>query len=441
MVVDTTGTELLAREEFKMGAFTNNGVAERDVLQSIVYTLLDVFDATRDLYQTLTAKDKREVEFQMRAKGFSGTRQLEYLDDAEVSGKRGILTDKLAVLRRYEDGLRDAGDGFAIGDALSHVSLQSEVIRLQGLLLTTFLYGPTSEEPLQQQLAKIDAASNVASTAAVDVLDAFQVRLQAEVRASVFPGSRRGSLRAGSMPGSFIADDEPSTAMVSYREPPRVRAGSPVNTTIITKGPVPAPSSSDTRSLISRNPPSEQNDGLYCPYALSLERHRSQQLSPSITTAETPFCPDCKRTLHLSPGKAWEILKKDTGYQRCFQISTRFVVKCHRPGPDAGYACIICSRAAGDDVTVCGDVKALVKHMCEDHGSRELKAEEDITEVVELGARDRDRERDGGAALGYSTSRGSRRSASVASRRSRRRGSVGLEREVEAVEIRVPRRM
>lgn len=429
-----------------MGAFTVNdhaASAPRDVLQSIAYTLLDVFDATRDLYQTLTNKDKRDLELQLRAKGYSGSsRQLDYVDDAGVSGKRGILTDKLAVLKRYEDGLRDVGDGFAVGDALSHVSLQSEVIRLQGVLLATFLYGPASEEPLQQQLAKIDAASNAAAAAAVDVFDAFELRLQAELRTSIFPGSRRGSLRAGSpsMPGSFVANDEHSAAMVNYREPSRVRAGSPVNTTILTKGRGSASSLTDTRSLTSRNPPpSQSSDGLYCPYAIDLERHRSQSLSPSITSATTPSCPDCKRTLHLSPGKAWEILKSDTGYPRCFQISTRFVVKCHRPGPDAGYACILCSRAAGsDEVAVCGDVKALVKHMCEEHGSRDLKAEEDITEVVELGRSGSLRDGGGGSGLGYSPSRGSRRSASVSSRR-KSRGSVGWEREIEAVEIR-PRR-
>ena len=429
-----------------------------------MYTLLDVFDATRDLYQTLTNKDKRELELHLRAKGYSGSsRQLNYVDDAGASGKRGILTDKLAVLKRFEDGLRDVGDGFAVGDgesllyeyeyvlgffadllgtALSHVSLQSEVIRLQGVLLATFLYGPTSEEPLQQQLAKIDAASNATATAAVDAFDAFQLRLQAELRTSIFPGSRRGSLRAGSpsMPGSFVADDERSTAMVTYREPSRVRSGSPVNTTILTKGRGSASSLTDTRSLTSHNPPPSQSfDGLYCPYAIDLERHRSQSLSPSITSAPTPSCPDCKRTLHLSPGKAWEILKSDTGYPRCFQISTRFVVKCHRPGPDAGYACILCSRAAGiDEVAVCGDVKALVKHMCEEHGSRELKAEEDITEVVELGRSGSLRDGGSGGRLGSSSSRGSRRSASVSSRR-KSRGSAGWEREVEAVEIR-PRR-
>jgi hypothetical protein len=189
----------------------------------------------------------------------------------------------------------------------------------------------------------------------------------------------------------------------------------------------------ETRSLTSYNTRTD-TDSLYCSYANDLERHRSQQLCASISNASTPTCPDCRRTLHLSPGKAWEILKKDTGYERCFQISNRFVVKCHRAGPDAGYACILCSRA-GDDVTICGDVKALVKHMCEDHKTAELKAEEDITEVVELALGERRRD----SGLGRSKSGSSRRSASVSSRRRGSRPHV-YDREVEAIEIRMPKR-
>ena len=189
----------------------------------------------------------------------------------------------------------------------------------------------------------------------------------------------------------------------------------------------------DTRSLTSYNSPTD-TDSLYCSYAKDLERHRSQQLSSSITDASTPSCPDCRRTLHLSPNKAWEILKKDTGYERCFQVSNRFVVKCHRSGPDAGYACILCSRV-DNDVTICGDVKALVKHMCEDHKTAELKAEEDITEVVELALGERRRD----SGLGHSTSRSSRRSASVSTRRRGSRPYI-YDREVEAIEVRVPGR-
>ena len=312
--------------------------------------------------------------------------------------------------------------------ALSHVSLQSQVIRLQGVLLTTFLYGPTSTEPIQQQLSKVDAASHAAAVASVDILGSLQRRLQAELE---HPISRRGSVRAPSMPGSFVPEEEHSTALVSYREPSRVRAGSPANTTFLTNGR--RDLIDDARSLTSHTTRTEA-ESLYCSYSSDLERYRSQHLSPSITDASTPTCPDCRRTLHLSPGKAWEILKKDTGYERCFQISNRFVVKCHRPGPDAGYACILCSRA-DNDVTICGDVKALVKHMCEDHKTAELKAEEDITEVVELALGERRRD----SGLARSKSGSSRRSGSVSSRRRGSRPHV-YDREVDVLEVRLPRR-
>lgn len=81
-----------------------------------MYTLLDVFDATQDLYKTLTNKDKRDHEQQLRLKGYPGSRGPEFIDDKAASGTRGILTDKLALLRRYEDGLREVGSDFAVGD-------------------------------------------------------------------------------------------------------------------------------------------------------------------------------------------------------------------------------------------------------------------------------------------------------------------------------------
>lgn len=84
-----------------------------DLQQAILYTLLDVFDAARDLYQTLTIKDKRDCA---RAKGYVSSRKIDIVDDVAENGTRGILTDKLAVLKRYEDGLRGVGEEFAIGD-------------------------------------------------------------------------------------------------------------------------------------------------------------------------------------------------------------------------------------------------------------------------------------------------------------------------------------
>lgn len=162
---------------------------------------------------------------------------------------------------------------------------------------------------------------------------------------------------------------------------------------------------------------------LYCLYAIDLQRHRDQQLSDTITSESKPYCPHCKNDLHLSPGKAWEVVKRGDGYERCFQVSNRFVVKCHRGGADGQYTCVLCSRHADVD-TVCGDVKALIKHIWEDHGVGELKHEEDITEVVELAP---DRRRDSG--LGHSTSRGSRRSASLGPNSWGRRSRRGYDRD------------
>lgn len=86
-------------------------------------------------------------------------------------------------------------------------------------------------------------------------------------------------------------------------------------------------------------------------------------------------------------------------------------------------------------MTICGDVKALVKHICEDHKTTQLKAEEDITEVVELALGERRRD----SGLAHSTSRSSRRSPSLSSRRRGSRPSA-YDREVEAIEVRLPRR-
>jgi hypothetical protein len=200
-------------------------------------------------------------------------------------------------------------------------------------------------------------------------------------------------------------------ALVRYQDPSRPRSGSPVNTTVLEwRGRLKAErTDTDTTSIAgptSSGISSTHND-MYCLYAMDLQRYRSQQLSACITSDPVPYCPHCKSTLHLSSGKAWEVRKDDDGDERCFQISNRFVVKCHRGGADGQYACVLCSRHADVD-SVCGDVKALIKHIWEEHSIAELKHEEDITEVVELTT---DRRRDSG--LGYSTSRSSRRSASL----------------------------
>lgn len=324
---------------------------------------------------------------------------------------------------------------------LALVDLQSQIIALQSVLVTTFLYGPTSTEPISHQLSKLDAASRAAGTASVDIL-ASQQRRQQDALSAIDPSSHSSTTLSNSTqltpyPVESSKVSLNSKALMKYQGSSRVRSGSPVNTTVLEWRGRPKPERTDTDTTSMTGPTSygmkSAPHDLYCLYAIDLQRHATQPLSDSITTEAQPYCPHCRHTLHLSPGKAWEVVKDDDGYQRCFHVSNRFVVKCHRDGPDGQYSCVICSRHGLCD-TVCGDVKALIKHIWEEHDVRELKHEEDIVEILEQPVR---RRRD--SVTGYDASRHSRRSASLASR-SRRRSLPSYEREVETLEIRSSRR-
>lgn len=324
---------------------------------------------------------------------------------------------------------------------LAQVQLQTQIIALQSVLVTTFLYGPTSTDPILHQLSNLNAASRTAGTASVDIL-ASQQRRQQDALSAVDSSSHSSTTLSNSthltpypVKSSRVSSD--SKALMEYHGSSRVREGSPVNTTVLEWRGRPKAERTDTDTTSITGPTSygmkSAPHDLYCLYALDLQRHATQPLSESITSENKPYCPHCRHDLHLSPGKAWEVLKEDGGYQRCFQVSNRFVVKCHRDGPDGQYSCVICSRHAACD-TVCGDVKALIKHIWEEHDVRELKHEEDIVEILEQPGR---RRRD--SVTGYDVSRNSKRSASLASR-SRRRSLPSYEREVETLEIRSSRR-
>jgi hypothetical protein len=86
--------------------------------------------------------------------------------------------------------------------------------------------------------------------------------------------------------------------------------------------------------------------------------------------------------------------------------------------------------------TVCGDAKALIRHVWMDHGVGELELEEDVFEVVEKVER---RRRD--SMLSFTEPRkGDRRSMSVGPiRRRTRRRLPEFEREVETIEVWSPR--
>ncbi|KAI8937686.1 hypothetical protein NX059_005387 [Plenodomus lindquistii] len=411
-------------------------------VQALVYTLFEVFDATKDLYQTLANKEQREYEETLRSKGYPSSRRVEYVKDETRGSDEGISMDKAAVKRQFEVGYSTVGADFAIGDVTAHTALQAQIIKLQSVLVNTFLYGPTSTESISHQLTNVNSTSRLAGMATVDILRDLQHR-QEEL---LSPASRAMHSQTGR---STLTNNAPhqtavsgaksvSTALMKYdQSTEKPRSGSPVNTTVIAwRGKVkPERTDADATSMTgptSHGMSSAPTD-LFCLYASDLQRHRDQSLASSITSDSTPSCPHCKGALHLSPGKAWELIKEDDGFDRYFQVTNRFVVKCHRDGPDGQYACVLCSEH-GTVNTVCGDVKALVKHLWSDHSIRDLKHEEDIVEVIE---QPKDNRRDSG--IGHSTSRSSRRSASLASGR-RRKSLPGYDREVDVFDTRSLRR-
>lgn len=268
---------------------------------------------------------------------------------------------------------------------------------------------------MSHQLSNLRKASRAAGTACVDILVAQEQR-QKEIPLAT-SHSRRTSIahkspaRTSLYPTAISGANSALTALVeSHREPSRVRSGSPVNTTVLEWQSQIEPRVADTDTTLLAGSVSRgaklASSSLYCLYALDLQRYRDQQLSSCITSDLSPYCPQCKRTLHLSPGKAWELFKDDKdGFSRCFRVSNRFVVKCHQDGANGAYSCVLCSESASVE-TICGDVKALIKHVWEDHNVSELKREEDITEVIDSIERRRD------SAMGYNPLRSSRRNYS-----------------------------
>jgi hypothetical protein len=88
-----------------------------------VYTLLDVFDATRDLYETLTVKEQRDYEQNLRSKGYPASRRIAYVNDERLGSDEAIVTDKAVVTRQFDIGFKTLGEGFAQGDGRFALSL------------------------------------------------------------------------------------------------------------------------------------------------------------------------------------------------------------------------------------------------------------------------------------------------------------------------------
>lgn len=81
-----------------------------------MFTLYEAFDATRDLYETLAVKERRDYEQSLRSKGYPSSRRIEYVKDDELGSDAAIALDKAAVKRQFEIGFEMLDAEFANGD-------------------------------------------------------------------------------------------------------------------------------------------------------------------------------------------------------------------------------------------------------------------------------------------------------------------------------------
>ena len=385
-----------------------------------------MLDAARDLYVTLSAKERRDrrrppehldpdsvpsssrwESRKSRSRGRARSLADEDNGFADAKGDCAIQRDKALVWREFEGGIQAAGERFAIGDGasvqgveagqlqklirtvLSQLALQAETIVVQEMVVSIFLYGPSSLRPITDQLATILAASRTASAAVVRILVALNLRLQTVDAPARPPPSPHYPLALPApplaAPGALVFRPGSSSPRAQYASLPRPRAQR---------------TDTESTSFFGLTPPqplplawTPAPGSEFCSYALSLQLNSRLPLAASLVSQPTPTCPLCARTLHFSPRRTWELDKEtrissgtrirsssDT-LMRTFRLRHRFLVKCHRPGEDGGYSCVLCARGTGAVETVCGDVKALVRHVWEDHDADELLADRDIEEV------------------------------------------------------------
>ena len=95
-----------------------------------MYTLLDVLDATRDLFQTLRVKEQRDYESTLRSKGYPTSRRIEYVEDETFGKDEDLVMDKAAVTRQFEIGFQKTGVQFAIGDSKLGLGSQMQPLEL-----------------------------------------------------------------------------------------------------------------------------------------------------------------------------------------------------------------------------------------------------------------------------------------------------------------------
>ncbi|KAF2867900.1 hypothetical protein BDV95DRAFT_164798 [Massariosphaeria phaeospora] len=380
------------------------------VVVSLVRTLTESFGSASDLYRTLKRKRKesddtehesperrrpliqrhrdsdsdhdirRAGRLQWRDKSKDRSRSRSKKRDHSDSDGESIETSSSMVRAEYERGYHYLGDKFAQGDLITQNQLQSQIIALQQTLLNIYQELSPSKHstshPSSYHLARLKETARAARSASIQAL-ALQYKRMLPPPSHHHYYQHPVEMANGlpQPPGAFPSSMSDSHELVLRRKKSRIRNRS-------------RSSSSDSghtrmKLPISRPKPihTPTSRSLYCPYARDLQNHTDQPLADAYKPGGDSLCPYCRLCIPTKPGKAWEIVKQYDGKRdiaRRFLIGNRFAIKCHREG--GGFACVLCSRFREAD-TVCGDLRALVEHVWDEHGVGDLEADGDIGEA------------------------------------------------------------
>ncbi|KAJ4413200.1 hypothetical protein N0V91_000174 [Didymella pomorum] len=282
-----------------------------------------------------------------------------------------VCSASAQVQATYDRAYGNLGLPYARGDDVARIHLQSQIVKLQQVLISIHqdfgLSNYLTIASSHSQLILLVQTVRITRAAAIQALDLLHQRLLAE------PPPKKPDPRP-SMPGGY-----PSPP----KGPPRSRSSSSSSSDIATPAPLkpnpkPAPKPVPTPAP---HPPPIPNPNLYklfCRHALDLQQDPHLPLSPAFDTNGSRRCPRCRTFIPVRPNKAWEVVMISRGRHPRrikFLVRKEFVVKCHRVG--GGFACALCARW-GDADTICRDVGDLMGHLWREHDVEDLEGDEDI---------------------------------------------------------------
>jgi hypothetical protein len=359
---------------------------------SLIDVLTDAIGSAKDLYHKLkkqstcdddddkSEKDRRDpnqdrrdshsniIESVGRHVRWSLDQRTRHYSDRE---DELVCNASAQVRTTYDRAYHKLGESYARGDDIARIQLQSQIIKLQQVLISIHqdfgLSNYLTIASSHSQLIHLVQTVRTARAAAIQALDLLYQRLLTE------PPPRKPDPRP-SMPGGFPTRPE---KLCRSRSSSSSSSDTPVPAPL-KPTPRPEPKPAPPPAPRPAPKPNPNLTKLFCRYALDLQDDPHLPLSPNFDTNGNLRCPRCRTFVPVRPNKAWEVVMISRGRhprRMKFLVRNEFVVKCHRVG--GGFACVLCAKH-GEADTVCRDVGGLMEHLWREHTCGDLEKDEDI---------------------------------------------------------------